>query len=104
MAKKLTLKQRAFVEHYLECWNATKAAILAGYSSKSARVSGANNMSKYNIRAEVESRIAEMAMSADEVLLRLGQQARGNIADVISFSGAQIILDPQKLAEYGHLL
>ena len=104
MAKKLTLKQRAFVEHYLACWNATKAAILAGYSSRSARVSAANNMSKVAIRAEIERRISEMAMRADEVLLRLGQQARANIADVLSFSGAQIILDPKKLAEFGHLI
>ena len=106
MDKKLTPKQRAFVEHYLESWNATKAARRAGYrgNSNTLAVVGWENLRKPKISAEIERRIAEKAMSADEVLLRLGQQARANIADVLSFSGAQIMLDPEKLAEFGHLI
>ena len=91
--KNLSDKQRAFVEHYLESWNATKAARRAGYrgNSNTLAVVGWENLRKPKISAEIERRISEKAMRADEVLLRLGQQARANITDVLSFSGAQII-------------
>ena len=75
MAKKLTLKQRAFVEAYLDSWNATRAARRAGYRGNSRTLAniGWENIRKHKISAEIERRISEMAMSADEVLLRLGQ-------------------------------
>ena len=73
--KNLSDKQRAFVEHYLVCWDATKAARRAGYrgNSNTLAVIGWNNIRKHKISAEIERRISEMAMRADEVLLRLGQ-------------------------------
>ena len=48
MDKKLTPKQRAFVEHYLESWNATKAARRAGYrgNSNTLAVVGWENLSE----------------------------------------------------------
>ena len=67
----LTNKQRAFVEAYLaNGFNATQAAITAGYSVDSARVIGAQNLAKVNIASHVRARISELAMSADEVLLQ----------------------------------
>ena len=80
----LTGKQRAFINEYLICWNATEAARRAGYAEASARISGSKNMSNANIAAEIQRRIDEMAMSADEVLLRLGNQARGSIGDFLT--------------------
>ena len=44
--KKLTDKQRRFVEEYLVDLNATQAAIRAGYSKRTARQTGAENLSK----------------------------------------------------------
>src|SRR6266446_4266806 len=41
LQKKLTAKERAFVEEYLVDLNGTQAAIRAGYSAKSAAVSPA---------------------------------------------------------------
>jgi phage terminase small subunit len=79
--KRLTSKERLFVEHYLVCWNASEAARKAGYSVKSAREIGYQNLTKLHIAEAVKERIAQIAMSADEVLLRLGEHARGDMGD-----------------------
>lgn len=80
-AVKLTNKQRVFVEEYLTCWNATEAARRAGYAGReeTLRVVGHENLTKPNISECVRKRISEKAMSADEVLLRLGEIARGSL-------------------------
>ena len=78
-----TDKEKAFVENYLACFNATKAARDAGYSKKSARSTGRENLQKPYIRALIASRLKEAAMEADEVLARLSAQARSNIADFL---------------------
>lgn len=79
--KRLTNRERLFVEHYLVCWNASEAARKAGYSAKSAREIGYENLTKPHIAEAVEARIAQIAMSADEVLLRLAEHARGDMGD-----------------------
>ena len=50
----LTDKQRRFVNEYLVDLNATKAAERAGYSKKSARQQGAENLSKPVIQAAIQ--------------------------------------------------
>ena len=47
---KLTPKQQAFCDYYIASGNATEAAIKAGYSEKTARVVGCENLTKPNIR------------------------------------------------------
>ena len=84
----LTNKQRVFVEEYLRCWNATEAALKAGYSKRTARSTGCENLTKPNIKAEIEQAISERAMTANEVLVRLAEQARGEYADYIDERGA----------------
>ena len=42
----LRQKQKAFCENYVSCGNATQAAIDAGYSTKTAKVIGAENLTK----------------------------------------------------------
>ena len=56
---KLTAKQKAFVAEYLIDLNATQAAIRAGYSEKTARFIGAENLTKPNIAAAVAAAQAE---------------------------------------------
>jgi phage terminase small subunit len=75
----LTIKQRLFVEAYLETLNATEAARRAGYKAKTyvtLRHIGSENLTKPNIKAEIDRRMRKASMSADEVLLRLTQQAQ----------------------------
>ncbi|MGO2479792.1 MAG: terminase small subunit [Pseudoalteromonas sp.] len=56
MTGKLSLKQDAFVKAYLlNGGNATKAAISAGYSEKTAKFIGSENLSKPNILKAIEA-------------------------------------------------
>lgn len=82
---RLTDKQKAFVEHYLRCWNATEAAKEAGYSEQTARSIGSENLTKPDIQSEISARLAEITMSANEVLVRLSEIAHGDIADFLEF-------------------
>lgn len=77
----MTPKQKIFVNEYLQTWNATEAARRAGYSERSIRSIAAENLTKPDIQAEIKRRIEETAMSADEILLRLAEQARGSLGD-----------------------
>lgn len=83
----LTEKQKAFIDYYLGVakFNATEAARLAGYSEQSARSIGSENLAKPNISEEIQQRVAERAMSADEALIRLSEQARGDMGDFLEF-------------------
>lgn len=99
----LTNKQRIFVEEYLKCWNATAAAIAAGYSEKTARVTGPENLLKPEIAQEIDRRKAEVAMTADEALTRLGEQARGAHTAYIRNDGT-VDLSGLKAAGLMHLV
>ena len=46
----LTPKQRAFADFYIELGNATEAARRAGYSAKTAKSIGAENLTKPDIK------------------------------------------------------
>lgn len=60
MKDKLTAKQRAFVEEYIKDWNATQAAIRAGYAASCARWTGCTNLTKPNIRQAIARKTAEI--------------------------------------------
>lgn len=79
----LTDKQQAFINEYLKCWNATQAAKKAGYSEKTAYSIGQENLKKPEIASHIRERIQANAMTADEVLSRLGAQARGDFGDLV---------------------
>lgn len=55
----LTHKQQRFVDEYLVDLNATQAAIRAGYSQKTARQIGEENLSKPDILAAVDKAMAD---------------------------------------------
>lgn len=84
--RKLSHKQRVFIDEYLKCWNATEAARRAGYSEKTARQIGQQNLSKLDIKAEIDARLTEIHMSADEALDLLAQHARGDVAEFMDLS------------------
>lgn len=78
-----TKRQRVFIEEYLQTWNATDAARKAGYSPRTAYSIGQENLKKPEIAAEIERRIDEKSMCANEVLVRLADHARGTMADFL---------------------
>lgn len=75
----LTNKQQAFVEFYLQCWNASEAARLAGYSKDSARTLGSRLLANVDIAEAIRVRLVELKASADEVLTRFTSHARGTM-------------------------
>ena len=79
----LNSKQQMFVDSYLQCFNATKAALDAGYSEKSAHAIGWENLRKPEIKEAVSQRLSDTAMLPEEVIRRLGEYARGSIAPFI---------------------
>jgi phage terminase small subunit len=74
----LSPKRKMFVEAYLKTFNATQAALDAGYSPKTARSQGARLLTFVDIAAEIKKRLDEMVMSADEVLRLLSRQANAS--------------------------
>ena len=77
MGDKLNAQQRAFADEYLKDFNATQAAIRAGYSEKTAYAQGHRLLKNAEIAEHIEARLSDITMSANEVLLRLAEQARG---------------------------
>ncbi|HAM79589.1 terminase small subunit [Ornithinibacillus bavariensis] len=59
--KKLTIKQQKFADEYIITGNATESAIKAGYSKKTARAIGAENLTKPDIKEYIENRLEELA-------------------------------------------
>jgi len=57
--KKLTPKQQRFVSEYLIDLNATQAAIRAGYSEKTAKQMGTENLAKPVLAEAIETALAE---------------------------------------------
>lgn len=64
----LSVKQRAFVAEYLLSGNATQAAIAAGYSAKTARQIGAQNLTKVNVASYLAEKQSIIAARQDERL------------------------------------
>lgn len=90
----LSNKQQIFIENYLIYWNATKSARLAGYAYPN--VEGPKNLVNPSIKAEIRERLAELKMSADEVLKRLADMARADIADFADIKKASDLTDENR--------
>lgn len=79
----LTQKQDAFCQEYIVDFNAKQAAIRAGYSKKSAKEQGYENLTKPHLRARlsqlIERRAERTGITADRVL---GECVRIALSDV----------------------
>jgi phage terminase small subunit len=58
-------KQQRFVDEYLIDLNATQAAIRAGYSAKTARQIGEQNLSKIDIKEAIQARMAARSQNTE---------------------------------------
>lgn len=78
--RKLTTKQRLFVEAYLANPNATDAARKAKYKGNDFTLAqvGAENLRKPYIAALIEKRVESFGKTADDVLRELGTMAFGS--------------------------
>jgi phage terminase small subunit len=83
----LSDKQEMFVNEYLKCFNATKAAKAAGYSEATANEQGSRLLANVNIASRIRERLKEAAMEADEVLFHLAEIARGDMDTLVDNNG-----------------
>src|SRR5437868_7037917 len=76
--EKLTGNQKLFADHYLgDCnRNATRAAIAAGYSEKTAHAIGYENLRKPKIRRYIDEKLSGIVLTAPEVLSELSDIAK----------------------------
>lgn len=91
---KLSPKQQLFADEYLIDLNATQAAIRAGYSPKTAKEIGSENLTKPNIRTYIDQKMADRSrrtgISQDRVLQELARIAFVQIPDVIDVETARV--------------
>jgi phage terminase small subunit len=94
---KLTEKQKRFADYYIETGNAAESAVRAGYSEKTAKEIGCENLTKPNIRIYIDEQLKLLAdkriMNAEEVMRMLTSIARNEEQeDVVVFgdSGPEI--------------
>lgn len=92
----LTDKQEMFVKEYLIDLNATQAAIRAGYSPKTARKIGNENLTKPDIQAAIEKAMAERSkrtqITADRVLQEYARLAFSDITDYLKINTAERVV------------
>lgn len=85
--KKLTVKQKKFVDFYVETGNATESAIRAGYSKRTAAVIGQENLRKPYIRKAIAARLKELeserVADAKEVMQFLTSAMRGELQEEV---------------------
>lgn len=78
---KMTLKQKRFADEYIISGNATEAAVKAGYSKKTAKEIGAQNLTKLHISKYIDEHLAELESKTiatqEEVLSYLTSVMRG---------------------------
>jgi phage terminase small subunit len=84
--KKLNKAQEVFISEYLSCFNATEAYSRAYPKSKreSARRSASELLTNPDIKVEIEARLAEIHMSADEALKLTADIARGDVTEFVT--------------------
>ncbi|MCW8864064.1 MAG: terminase small subunit, partial [Colwellia sp.] len=77
----LTTKQQRFVEEYVIDFNATRAAISAGYSEKTARSISSELLTKPDIRSAIKTHLDELStdsyVSREVILTGLLKEAMG---------------------------
>ena len=96
---KLTEKQKRFIDYYIETANATESAKRAGYSEKTAKNIGAENLTKLNffIQKRLEEKENNRIASQDEVLEYLTKVMRGEEKDQFGLDAS--LQDRTKCAE-----
>jgi len=92
--KKLTEKQKLFCKYYLISLNATDAAIKAGYSKKTARQIGTENLAKPYIEEYIQEQLVKrnekLDFEAVDVVNEIKKIASSNATDFIEIIDGRI--------------
>jgi hypothetical protein len=97
---KFTAKQQSFIDNYIKTLNGTEAARRAKYKGddNTLGVVAHENLRKPKLRAEIDRRLKELAITDDEILFRLQKQATADIGLALNDYGG---IDLDKLKEMG---
>lgn len=94
--KRLNPKHRLFVRQYCRTRNATRSAILAGYSEKTAGAIGGELLQKPEIAEAIEIGIARLAeridVDAERVIQEYARIAFARPDDVIRWEGNKLVI------------
>lgn len=100
---KLTVKQKKFADEYIKTGNATQSAITAGYSKKTARAIGQENLTKLDIKRYIDAQMQKIEdakiMKADEALQGIAAIARGELTTYGYTSRGEEIEIPPTITE-----
>ncbi|MCK5307162.1 MAG: terminase small subunit [Zetaproteobacteria bacterium] len=96
----LTNKRIAFVEEYLRCWNAAESARRVKY--KQPHSQGPRLLANVEVQAYIQARLADVAMSANEVLGRLAAMAQADSRDLITLRALELLGKHHKLFTERH--
>jgi len=92
--KKLTPKQKKFVDEYLIDLNATQAAIRAGYSAKTAEWIGPQLLGKSHVAAAIKARRDELSrkteVTQERIILEMSRLAFMDIRSLFNADGSPI--------------
>jgi len=85
MAKKIAISRDRFVEEYCSNgFNATQAAIKAGYSKATAASQGQRLLKNVEISSQINQRLDELSLKAEELIKLQTDIARGNLANYMT--------------------
>lgn len=80
---KLRKQHERFVAAYVDTWNATKSALAAGYSQRSAGSIGHDLLKHPEIKQEINKKLKEAAITEPRVLREITEMARADITDFL---------------------
>lgn len=90
----LTDKQRLFCVLYVRCFNATKAAIKAGYSRDTAMEQGYQLLQKTSVREEIarlkQNRLNRQMLDESDIFQKYMDIAFSDITDYVNFGREQV--------------
>jgi phage terminase small subunit len=103
----LTTKQAKFLKEYIKTGNGTQSAIKAGYSEKTAKIIASQNLTKLNIKTEIEKHMSKeaekMGINAEYVLGILKKHAEDEVDKRASLKGAELLGKHLKLFHDGEV-
>ena len=93
---KLTARQAMFVSEFLASGNATQSAIKAGYSKRTAKAIGTENLAKPSIAAAIaearEKQFARNDITAEQILAELARVAFLDIRKLLNDDGSMKLI------------
>lgn len=99
----LGARQSKFIDEYMVDLNATRAAIAAGYSKKTAAQTGWENLRKPQIAGEISQRQKKLSnrleVTAENVVNELAKLAFANIGDFYTIRDGRLEIDTNALTD-----